>query len=312
MNMEKVKIIKNNYPVISGIYKFDFPNGKCYVGQSKNIYKRILEHNRYANQGHGNYNIQACEKAIQKYGDIEEFYILEEINDFTKLDERETYWIKYYNSTIKNNGYNIVEEGNASGKSGIENSNASFNEQTLLEVIDLLQNHNEISLIEIGKKYGVDQNTIVRINTGKSYVNPKLNYPIRKQRYCGTKKSLLDYFESEEVLLNLKEDLLYRWDLMIDTDLSNKYNIPIALIRDINNGKKFQEYGNYIYPIRKKNSNNKNNLSIQQVKEILDLLKNSKISIVQIANDYNISRNTVYKINKGETCIIKGFNYPAR
>lgn len=312
MNMEKVKVIQNNYPVISGIYKFDFPNGKCYIGQSKNIYKRILEHNRYANQGHGKHNIQACEKAIQKYGNIVEFYILEVVNDFSQLDEKESYWINYYNSTIKNNGYNVVKNGNASGKSGVEHINAAFNEKTLLEIIDLLQNHNEISLIEISKKYGVDQNTIVRINTGKSYINPSLDYPIRKQRYCRAKKDLLDYFNSEKELLNLKEDLLYRWDLMIETDLFSKYNIPIALIRDINNGRKFQEYGNYTYPIRKKNSNNKNSLSIQQVKEILDLLKNSKMSIVQIANDYNISRNTVYKINKGETCIIKGFNYPAR
>jgi len=28
--------------------------------------------------------------------------------DEKKLDERETYWIKYYNSGIKENGYNIV------------------------------------------------------------------------------------------------------------------------------------------------------------------------------------------------------------
>ena len=310
--MEKVKLIQKNYPVISGIYKFDFPNGKCYIGQAKNIYKRILDHNRYANQGHGRHNIQACEKAIQKYGNIKEFYILEKVNDFTKLDEKESYWIKYYNSTIKNNGYNIVETGNASCKSGIENSNAVFNEQTLQEVVDLLQNHNEISLIDISKKYNVDQNTIVRINTGKSYINSELDYPIRKQKYSGVKKELLDYFKSEQELLDLKEDLLYRWDLMIETDLSNKYNIPIALIRDINNGRKFQHYGDYTYPIRKKNSTNKVNLSIEQVKEILNLLKNSKISIVQIAANYNISRNTVYKINKGETCIIKGFNYPAR
>lgn len=310
--MEKVKLIQKDYPVISGIYKLDFPNGKCYIGQAKNIYKRILDHNRYANQGHGNHNIQVCEKAIQKYGNIEEFYVLEEVNDFTKLDEKESYWIKYYNSTIKNNGYNIVETGNASGKSGIENSNAVFNEQTLQEVIDLLQNHNEISLIDISKKYNVDQNTIVRINTGKSYINSKLDYPIRKQKYSGAKKELLDYFNSEQELLQLKEDLLYRWDLMIETDLHNKYNIPIALIRDINNGRKFQQYGEYIYPIRKKNSTNKINLSIQQVKEILNLLKNTKTSIVQIAIDYKISRNTIYKINKGETCRIKNFNYPAR
>ena len=28
----KVKIITKNYPVISGIYKLNYPNGKCYIG----------------------------------------------------------------------------------------------------------------------------------------------------------------------------------------------------------------------------------------------------------------------------------------
>lgn len=310
--MKKVKLIQNNYPIISGIYKFDFPNGKCYIGQAKNIYKRILDHNRYAMQGHGSHNLQACEYAIKKYGIITEFYIIEEIDDFTKLDERESYWINHFHSFIKENGYNVVKEGNASGKSGIEHTNASFNEDTLTEVIDLLKNHNELSLIDIAKKYNVNQNTIVRINTGKSYVNQNIDYPIRKERYTAAKKELYDYFKTEEDLLKLKEDLLYRWDLKIEEDLLHIYNIPLALIRDINNGRKFQEYGNYEYPIRKKNINNKNHLTQQTVIKILDDLHNSKKTIVQIANEYNISRNTLYKINKGETCIIKDYQYPAR
>jgi len=34
--------------IIAGIYKLDFPNGKSYIGQSRNIYKRISEHNQRA------------------------------------------------------------------------------------------------------------------------------------------------------------------------------------------------------------------------------------------------------------------------
>ena len=66
--MKKINIdsIKNSN--ISGIYKIDFPNGKSYIGQSQNIYRRILEHNRYAFYGHGKHSIQLCEKAINKYG----------------------------------------------------------------------------------------------------------------------------------------------------------------------------------------------------------------------------------------------------
>ena len=38
---------------------------------------------------------------------------------------------------------------------------------------------------------------------------------------------------------NLKEDLLYRWDLKIEPDLQKKYNLPLAILRDINNGRRY-------------------------------------------------------------------------
>ena len=47
--MKKIKLIELNNSNISGIYKLDFPNGKSYIGQSQNIYRRISQHNRYAN-----------------------------------------------------------------------------------------------------------------------------------------------------------------------------------------------------------------------------------------------------------------------
>jgi predicted GIY-YIG superfamily endonuclease len=31
---------------LSGIYKINFSNGKCYIGQSNDIKRRIKEHNR--------------------------------------------------------------------------------------------------------------------------------------------------------------------------------------------------------------------------------------------------------------------------
>lgn len=307
----KVKIITKNYPVISGIYKLNYPNGKCYIGQSKNIYKRVIQHNNYAKYEHGSHNLQACELAIQKYGFLKEFEILEQILDEKKLDERETYWIKYYNSGIKENGYNIVLQGNASKKSGVNNKNAVFTEETLKEVIDLLINHREMSMIEIAQKFNVDHNTIIRINTGKSYVNNQLNYPLRKDSKKVPLKKFNDYFQNEQKLIQLKEDLLYRWDLSIESDLQKKYNLPIAILRDINNGRRYQNIGNYSYPIRNKNIRNNNNLTIQKVKQIIEKLK-TKESIVNISKETGLSRNTIYNINSGKSYIIKNQQYPIR
>ena len=58
---------------------------------------------------------------------------------------------------------------------------------------------------------------------------------LRKNNHDSNKKdSILDYFNSEKDLLNLKDDLYYRWDLEIENDLTKKYNIPLKVLRKIN------------------------------------------------------------------------------
>ena len=301
--------------IISGIYKINYPNGKSYIGQAQNIRARLMEHNSYSIAGHGSRELLLCELKMKEYDFvIDEFELLEEVNDLNNLDEKEKYWINIFHTYVKDGcGYNKTRGGDASGKRGVENVNAAFNQQELDEIIELLQNHTEYSLIDIANKYKVNQNTILKISTGKSYYNPKLNYPLRKNNHDALKKNdILDYFNSEEELINLKEDLLYRWDLDIETDLSKKYKIPIKILRDINNGRKFENIGNYTYPIRPKNIRNNHNLDQSKIKEILNLLKNTNISMTKIGEKYNCGRATISNINLGKAYIIKDYNYPAR
>ena len=118
---------------------------------------------------------------------------------------------------------------------------------------------------------------------------------------------------TEKDIINLKEDLKYRWDLTIENDLIKKYQIPIRVLRDINQGRKFQTIGNFDYPIRKKNIGNNANLSISDVENILNDLRTTKLSQTEIGKKYgNVHRNTISKINRGETYIIKNYDYPAR
>lgn len=288
---------------ISGIYLLTYDNNKIYVGQAINIKQRALEHNSK--------NKEICDQALKIHNAT--IQILEEVKDITLLEEIEKLYIKKYQATNKVIGYNILEGGNASGKRGVENRNASLNQSQLNEVVDLLIYHPELSYSDIGNKFNVSQYTILKISLGKTYVNLELNYPLRRNNHESVKKdSYLDYFNSLNELLNLKEDLQYRWDLTIEEDLSKKYNIPLKILRDINNGRKFSEYGNYNYPIRTKNIRNKQNFSIDDIKEILNLLHTTKLSMEKIGKKYNIHRNTVAKINRGETYIIKNYNYPAR
>lgn len=288
---------------VCGIYKLNYDNGKIYIGQALSIYSRAIEHNSK--------NIQMCDQALKKHqASIE---ILEIVNDILQLDNVESKWINYYNATDKNIGYNILNQGNASGKRGTENCNASFNKNQLNEIVNLLINETKLSYKDIANLYNVDQTTILRISQGYSYFNPNLNYPLRKNNHDAIKKdSIVDYFHNEEELLQLKDDLLYRWDLEIENDLAKQYNIPIRIIRSINQGHLFENIGNYKYPIRNKNIRNNQNFTIDDVLNILSDLRNTTKSMSDIGNKYNIHRNTVSKINKGEAYIIKDYDYPAR
>ena len=55
------------------------------------------------------------DKAIKKYGKIEKVTIIERCLP-EELNEKEKYWIKKYNSTDKNIGYNISSGGEYDGK----------------------------------------------------------------------------------------------------------------------------------------------------------------------------------------------------
>jgi group I intron endonuclease len=84
------------------IYKTtNLVNGKIYIGQDKN--------NNLAYLGSG----KILHLAFTKYG-IENFIkeIIEECKSKEQLNERERYWINFYESTNRNVGYNIALGGN--------------------------------------------------------------------------------------------------------------------------------------------------------------------------------------------------------
>ena len=91
-----------------GIYKIqNIENNKIYIGQSVDIAQRWREHRSDVLTNRDN---SILHKAIKKYGIHNiTFEIIEECEK-NKLDEREIYWIQYYNSIIPN-GYNQTSGG---------------------------------------------------------------------------------------------------------------------------------------------------------------------------------------------------------
>lgn len=104
-------INSNNLPKSSGIYKIEnLINKKVYIGQSNNIYKRYHFHHKSDcfNKNSPAYNFQIYQ-AIRKYG-IQNFSItVLELCDIDKLNEKEIFWINYYDSF--KNGYNRTSGG---------------------------------------------------------------------------------------------------------------------------------------------------------------------------------------------------------
>ena len=79
-------------------------NGRQYIGQKK--YDKSGKWKKYLGSG------MALKKAIAKYG-LESFSkeIIEECDSKEMLDERERYWINYYNATKSDHFYNIAKGG---------------------------------------------------------------------------------------------------------------------------------------------------------------------------------------------------------
>ena len=150
-------------------------NEKKYIGQSTNIEERWYRHKlRYNEQSESDKPLYL---AMKKYG-IENFTfsILEECNR-DLLNEREEFYILKFNSHQKDFGYNCNLGG----------SHASFqviNEEILEEIFNDLQN-TELTNVEIGKKYGLSEFYISKINNGL-HLRRNKEYPIRKrnQNFC--------------------------------------------------------------------------------------------------------------------------------
>ena len=96
--------------IIIGIYKIlNTSNGKIYIGQSIHIEKRWREHrNMLAKGNHNNKHLQNS----YNLGNNLVFSIVE-LCDKGVLTEREDFWIKYFNTTNRNKGYNKRDAGSS-------------------------------------------------------------------------------------------------------------------------------------------------------------------------------------------------------
>ena len=166
-----------------GIYKIEnLMNNHSYIGQSKNIEQRWRKEKQVAfcpTAHEYNYPLSI---AFRKYG-IENFSfeIIEEC-DIEQLNERERYWICYYNSFY--NGYNQTLGGDGS-------STGSRCHDKIICVIQDLKT-TDMKHADIAKKWNISTEMVQGINTGRYWYQENLQYPLqarciklpRQLNYC--------------------------------------------------------------------------------------------------------------------------------
>lgn len=269
-------------------------NNKCYIGQSKNCQRRFKEHKTALNNNkHENSYLQY---AWNKYGsDNFEFKILEDKTE--NYNDLEKQWIKKLNSIIPH-GYNVLPggeeppilKGNNSYRKKISELESREIKKLLLENVGVEEIHKKYSNITVGQ--------INRINNGEAWHDEKLQYPLQDRMNVG-----------HDVALKIQNDLMNTKDSQ--KLIAKRYGVCRTFVTGINNGT-YKEYRTLVkYPIR---SYATFEISKDLFDKIFSELQHTTKSQIKIAEEFNVSKDTVKEINLGtqKRCKNVDFKYPIR
>ena len=275
------------------IYKItNIINNKKYIGQTNDIKRRFLEHK---NLGYSEEEkTKLLYRAFNKYG-IENFTFDIIEGPIDNYNEREKYWIAYYNTYIGNEnclGYNLTEGGDEPPYFQGENHPLATHSLKEIEQIRYLLKNTQLSFLQIAKTFNYNRSSIERINKGIIWYDEELEYPIRQIAHdtlaIRAKK--------------IQEDLLNT--TLTQKEISLKYDVSRTTVTAINQGQNFFDK-NLSYPLRKIN---------QQVKQICMCDKNTGeilqefISLEEAARAIGVSRGTnIGKCAKGQIKTAYGY-----
>lgn len=210
-----------------------------YVGQTVNLKLRDKRHREIdpwdKNLREYNYPLS---RGIRKYGnDAYKLIILEDNLSQEQLNEREKYWIAYYDTYY--HGYN-------QSLGGANPVMVKHNEDEIDKVIDLLKNTSK-TFQEIADECEISITHVYNINTGQRRKRDNLQYPIRSplaKGNRGLKFSQEEVKEIHEYIIN-NPNITYK-------KIGEKFNCDPVTIRRINQGRT-QSYKleGYTYPLRK-------------------------------------------------------------
>ena len=225
--------------VIYGYKKID-ENKIVYIGQTVNLELRHYRHTKIDpfDEGLKEYNYPLS-RGIRKYGiEAYELIILEDNVKKDLLDEREKYWIEYYDTY--NNGYNQTLGGKLQLMPTIK-----YDEEIINNIIDDLKNTNK-SFQQIANDNKVSLTHVYNINIGARRKIENIKYPIRDSKSKGTRGLKFSQDECKEIheyILNHPKETF--------KSIAKKYKCSDWTIRKINTGDTLAYHlKGYHYPLR--------------------------------------------------------------
>ena len=268
-------------------------NDKCYVGQSTDYLYRFRKHKEEARRNNYKYK-SVLYNAMNSIG-IDKFYVELLEPQVENYNEREIYWINKLN-TIRPNGYNLANGGDwyPHLKDLLHHDAKIKTEEELMSIYDELL-HTDLSLSEIGKNHTGQYNVIYDIKNGHTYKRDGYTYPLR------------EFTISKGNLDRLTFDLKYS-NYSYD-ELAEMYHLSKNQIKAINYGNSLhREY--LTYPLRRCAFGSKS--EADSVEKIQKDLLSTQLSYEEIAAKYNCAKQTVIRINFGETHRNDNLRYPLR
>ena len=188
---------------ISGIYCIEnTKNHKKYIGQSIDIYQRWYAHKSKLNMNkHHSHHLQ---QAWNKYGDNCFIFYIIETCDESLLNEREIYWIKYYNTYF--DGYNETFGGEGYARQTRKVYQYSLSGEFIKEWN---------SVYEIQEELGFNENTIRDVcNNNKEHLSAYgYQWSYQKNDNIGeynslTQKKTVYQYDKQGNLVNVYDTIL--------------------------------------------------------------------------------------------------------
>lgn len=177
-------------------------NNKCYIGQARELFTRILWDPKSHINTYFNYDMprQYLYRALHKYGlDNFDLLILERVASTELLNSREKYWIRYYQSNHRDHGYNMTSGGESADQLNTESS---------------IKKRCSTIIAKYGTSYNHQNNDEVKLRAHEASIRSKLSKYGCAQGILSTpeslekaKQSLIDKYGSVDAPLRTEDAL---------------------------------------------------------------------------------------------------------